>query len=326
VTKEPAAGALPKSSLFSSRGGGGPCGHCSSASRAGWRSDPPYLTTRWAQGRRGGDDVQVVIRHAGGSVIILGDDDVPGRIPRRGDRRADPLFRAHGGEGIPAFCRTGEGHPVFGIRWCFDRRMRDERIPAFCRTGEGHPVFGRRWCVERGYGLGSVRDGDLRTCPPCGSTSMISRQSGCACWDSPRPALSPPLTGTDPKLGRSGDDHAAVSLPPRAVSRGERATGGWRSGSDSPGRVGGMSDARRDESRRASGVEMTGGGFNLPVARESERNREVNRAECRGSLGKVVGARGFEPPTPRSRTERSTKLSHTPAEGFERFYTMRGSG
>src|SRR5688572_2854981 len=30
------------------------------------------------------------------------------------------------------------------------------------------------------------------------------------------------------------------------------------------------------------------------------------------TLGKVVGARGFEPPTPRSRTECSTRLSHAP--------------
>lgn len=27
-------------------------------------------------------------------------------------------------------------------------------IPAFCRTGAGHPVFGPRWCVEKGFGLG----------------------------------------------------------------------------------------------------------------------------------------------------------------------------
>lgn len=37
-----------------------------------------------------------------------------------------------------------------------DRRRFDDRYdrgPAFCRSGEGHPVFGYRWCVERGYGL-----------------------------------------------------------------------------------------------------------------------------------------------------------------------------
>lgn len=110
-------------------------------------------------------DGGVVIRLPDGGVIVLGDDDVLRRLPRRGrdggrrDDHEDPLYRGHGGEGIPKFCRNGEGHPVFGIEWCFDRRMRDERIPAFCRTGEGHPEFGRRWCLERGYGLGTFLGG-----------------------------------------------------------------------------------------------------------------------------------------------------------------------
>lgn len=30
--------------------------------------------------------------------------------------------------------------------------------PAFCRSGEGHPVFGRRWCIDKGHGLGSDDD------------------------------------------------------------------------------------------------------------------------------------------------------------------------
>ena len=35
----------------------------------------------------------------------------------------------------------------------------------------------------------------------------------------------------------------------------------------------------------------------------------------RGRRLKLVGVGGFEPPTSRSRTERSTKLSHTPTRG-----------
>jgi hypothetical protein len=39
------------------------------------------------------------------------------------------------------------------------RRLGDRRpngnAPAFCRSGEGHPVWGREWCLERGFGLGS---------------------------------------------------------------------------------------------------------------------------------------------------------------------------
>lgn len=35
--------------------------------------------------------------------------------------------------------------------------------PAFCRSGEGHPVFGRRWCLEKGFRLGDHvwRRGDV---------------------------------------------------------------------------------------------------------------------------------------------------------------------
>ncbi|MBW3554829.1 MAG: hypothetical protein KY466_15055, partial [Gemmatimonadetes bacterium] len=31
--------------------------------------------------------------------------------------------------------------------------------PAFCRSGEGHPVWGREWCIDKGFGLGA--DGGL---------------------------------------------------------------------------------------------------------------------------------------------------------------------
>lgn len=58
--------------------------------------------------------------------------------------------------------RTSEGRTVMiGPEGRFDtdrdRRLleeADEGIPAFCRTGEGHPVFGRSWCIEKGFGLG----------------------------------------------------------------------------------------------------------------------------------------------------------------------------
>lgn len=33
-----------------------------------------------------------------------------------------------------------------------------DRGPAFCRSGQGHPVHGRRWCIEKGFGLGPYRD------------------------------------------------------------------------------------------------------------------------------------------------------------------------
>lgn len=34
-------------------------------------------------------------------------------------------------------------------------RQPGEGSPAFCRSGEGHPVFGREWCLEKGFGLGA---------------------------------------------------------------------------------------------------------------------------------------------------------------------------
>ncbi|HET6360755.1 MAG TPA: hypothetical protein VFH11_01725 [Gemmatimonadota bacterium] len=110
---------------------------------------------------RGREDGDVVIRGPGDAIIIIDDDDID-RFPRgrRGegrDRYEDPLYAGHGGEGIPKFCRNGEGHPEYGMAWCFESYYRNENIPKYCRTGEGHPEFGRAWCVQEGYGLGSLR-------------------------------------------------------------------------------------------------------------------------------------------------------------------------
>jgi hypothetical protein len=30
--------------------------------------------------------------------------------------------------------------------------------PSFCRSGEGHPVWGRQWCIDKGFGLGTDQD------------------------------------------------------------------------------------------------------------------------------------------------------------------------
>jgi hypothetical protein len=44
------------------------------------------------------------------------------------------------------------------------RRLGDRQpagnAPAFCRNGQGHPVFGREWCLDKGFGLGS-RNGTI---------------------------------------------------------------------------------------------------------------------------------------------------------------------
>jgi hypothetical protein len=46
--------------------------------------------------------------------------------------------RGRGDAGTPAFCRTGEGHPVFGWQWCVDRgfaRRGDRYRPVWQREG-----------------------------------------------------------------------------------------------------------------------------------------------------------------------------------------------
>jgi hypothetical protein len=37
----------------------------------------------------------------------------------------------------------------------------DRRGPAFCRSGQGHPVHGRQWCRAKGYTLGNERARDI---------------------------------------------------------------------------------------------------------------------------------------------------------------------
>lgn len=32
--------------------------------------------------------------------------------------------------------------------------VRSDRGPSFCRSGAGHPVFGIQWCLQKGYGIG----------------------------------------------------------------------------------------------------------------------------------------------------------------------------
>jgi hypothetical protein len=39
-------------------------------------------------------------------------------------------------------------------RWDQQRRGNG---PAFCRSGQGHPVHGRQWCQQKGFGLGNER-------------------------------------------------------------------------------------------------------------------------------------------------------------------------
>jgi hypothetical protein len=85
---------------------------------------------------------------------IMGGEEVRTRrgqvaIPRRTPRDRDaPVAVPRGGPGERG-ATSGRGQG----------RQYGERgdVPAFCRTGEGHPVFGWQWCVEKGFGGYSPR-------------------------------------------------------------------------------------------------------------------------------------------------------------------------
>lgn len=47
--------------------------------------------------------------------------------------------------------RDRDGGVIFGDpRYDYED---EEGAPSFCRSGEGHPVWGREWCVDKGFGL-----------------------------------------------------------------------------------------------------------------------------------------------------------------------------
>jgi hypothetical protein len=84
---------------------------------------------------RGLDDDAIIVRDNGsrtllvnrsGAVLVDLDDD---RARNLGGWRVDP----------------------------YDDDVRSD-APAFCRSGEGHPVWGREWCLNKGFGLGDYRD------------------------------------------------------------------------------------------------------------------------------------------------------------------------
>lgn len=77
--------------------------------------------------------------------------------------------------------RDGRGRSILIDRGDIERRFRlnneHRRAPAFCRSGEGHPVWGPEWCLERGFGLGGRRivlDRD-RVYFPVGNDVVVAR-------------------------------------------------------------------------------------------------------------------------------------------------------
>lgn len=99
--------------------------------------------------RREGGQLRVV-RNDGRLLFALDQDRADeigywrvGRLPwvsqaRPGDRDRDDRDRRSGGSIFPDDPRTGSSAGA----------------PSFCRSGEGHPVWGRAWCADKGFGLG----------------------------------------------------------------------------------------------------------------------------------------------------------------------------
>ena len=102
-----------------------------------------------------------------------------------------------------------------------------------------------------------------------------------------------------------------------------RAAARRRSRSSRSARPTSSSATTRTRSRACSGCPRTPTRRPRRAARASGvRGRRLKAGACAARLcpglnggKKMVGVGGFEPPTSRSRTERSTKLSHTPTRG-----------
>lgn len=100
----------------------------------------------WAQGRgnANGHDKAKAKEHEQGRVIVLDDDDRDDRDWNDRDRNdRDRIVLRDGGRTIILNRENLDWFPV-----------RNDRGPSFCRSGAGHPVFGLRWCLEKGYGIG----------------------------------------------------------------------------------------------------------------------------------------------------------------------------
>lgn len=48
-----------------------------------------------------------------------------------------------------------------------------EGSPSFCRSGEGHPVWGRQWCLQKGFGLGTSSDIEWAAARDIGNLSFV---------------------------------------------------------------------------------------------------------------------------------------------------------
>jgi hypothetical protein len=101
-------------------------------------------SSAWAQGR-GNADKSKKNKHEQRRVIVLDDDDrwEDDDDRRDRDRDRDRIVLRDGGRTV---ILNGDDFAWFPVR--------SDRGPSFCRSGAGHPVFGLRWCLSKGYGIG----------------------------------------------------------------------------------------------------------------------------------------------------------------------------
>jgi hypothetical protein len=139
----------------------------------------------WSQGQgrgrgRGHDrrDADVRIERRGRDADRDRDDD---RIRGRAVVRIDDLDDLDDLDDDEVLLLRSRGRTVVVGRGDIERRFPTARErgrgPAFCRSGEGHPVWGREWCLEKGFGLGARRvviDRD-RVSFPLGNDVVIAR-------------------------------------------------------------------------------------------------------------------------------------------------------
>lgn len=76
-------------------------------------------------------------------------DDRPTVVIR--DTRGSIVLRRDGGRTIVLHDEDFRRYPVGS-----------NRGPSFCRSGAGHPVFGVQWCLNKGYGIGQPGSWFLR--------------------------------------------------------------------------------------------------------------------------------------------------------------------
>ena len=120
-------------------------------------------TTAWAQGRGNAHGNKHKNKHEDRRVVVIDrDDDDDDRIrvrerDRDRDRDRDRIFveRRDRDRDRDRFILRNAGRTiVLDDDDFFWYPVRNDRGPSFCRSGAGHPVFGLQWCLQKGYGIG----------------------------------------------------------------------------------------------------------------------------------------------------------------------------